>query len=148
MKANRLKWFLVFLLASAVFELPAQQSEADRKMLAEIRAQAEKGDAQSQSELGNTFYLGSLGVEKDAVEAAKWFCKAAKQNHADAQYNLGVCYDKGQGVVKDYVEAYKWSLLSAEQGIELAREPNPALEARMTREQIAEGQKLAHSSKP
>jgi len=46
MKANRLVWtFLLLLLSAAAFQLHAQQGEADRKLLAEIRAQAEKGDA-------------------------------------------------------------------------------------------------------
>jgi TPR repeat protein len=89
MKANRLKWFLLFLLASGVFQLPAQQSEEDRKLLADIRAKAEKGDAQSQFELGNTFYFGNLRAAKDKGEAVKWYRKAAEQNDAQAQYNLG-----------------------------------------------------------
>ena len=33
------------------------------------------------------------------VEAVKWFRKAAEQNYAVAQYNLGVCYE--QGVAKN-----------------------------------------------
>jgi TPR repeat protein len=33
------------------------------------------------------------------MEAVKWFRKAAEQNFAVAQYNLGVCYE--QGVAKD-----------------------------------------------
>src|ERR1035438_10255840 len=88
MKANRLRWFLLFLLVSAVLRLPAQQSEADRKLLADLRAQAEKGDAQSQYELGLSFHNGSLGVAKDEAEAAKWYRKAAEQNDPQAQYNL------------------------------------------------------------
>jgi TPR repeat protein len=32
-----------------------------------------------------------------------------------AQYNLGVCYDKGEGVSKDPVEAAKWYRKAAEQ---------------------------------
>src|ERR1035438_9886500 len=102
MKANRLRWFLLFLLVSAVFQLPAQQSEADRKLLADIRAKAERGDAQSQNELGATFSVGKLGVMKDEVEAVKWWRKAAEQNNAMAQYNLGLCYCDGEGVAKDY----------------------------------------------
>src|ERR1035441_3024310 len=97
MKANRLGWFLLLLLGSAVFQLPAQQSEADRKLLADIRAKADKGDAQSQVELGNTFYSGNLGAAKDEAEAVKWFRKAAEQNHAEAQNWLGFCYAKGRG---------------------------------------------------
>ena len=184
MKANGLRWFLLFLLVSAVFRLLAQQSEADRKLLADLRALAEKGDAQSQYELGLSFHNGSLGVAKDEAEAAKWyrkaaeqndpqaqynlgvcyakgegvaqdyvkavkwFRKAAEQNDAQAQYNLGICYAKGQGVRKDYVEASKWMLLAAEQGDEDAKKNVAALEVRMTREQIAEGQKLARNFKP
>jgi TPR repeat protein len=88
MKANRLGWFLVFLLGSAVFQLSAQQSEADRKLLADVRAKAEKGDAKSQLELGWTFHNGSLGVAKDETEAATWYRKAAEQNCAAAQLSL------------------------------------------------------------
>ncbi|MEI7941277.1 MAG: hypothetical protein WCK27_31770 [Verrucomicrobiota bacterium] len=51
MKATRLRWFLLLLLAIDVCQLPAQQSEADSTLLADIRAKAEKGDAQSQFEL-------------------------------------------------------------------------------------------------
>ena len=65
-----------------------------------------------------------------------------------AQYNLGVCYDRGRGVAKDYVEAYKWNLLAAGQGEEHARTNVTILEGMMTREQIAEGQKLARNFKP
>jgi TPR repeat protein len=47
-------------------------------------------------------------VTKDDVEAAKWYRKAAEQNHTRAQVNLGLLYGNGEGVVKDYVEAAKW----------------------------------------
>jgi len=46
---------------------------------------------------GAAFFLGKGGLTKDEVEAVKWFRKAAEQNLADAQYNLGVCYAKGEG---------------------------------------------------
>jgi hypothetical protein len=52
MKANRFLFTVLFLLSAAVFRLPAQQNEADRKVLAEIRAGADKGDAKAQYELG------------------------------------------------------------------------------------------------
>ena len=51
-------------------------------------------------------------------------------------------------MAKDYVEAYKWVLLAAGQGYENAKKPMTTLEDMMTREQIAEGQKLARSFKP
>ena len=115
MKAKLLRWFLFFLLAGAVFQSPAQQSEADRKLLADVRAKAEKGDAQSQYELGAAFVIGSLGVAKDEAEAVEWFRKAAKHNNTQAQNLLGICYHNGEGVAQDYVEAVKWFRKAAEQ---------------------------------
>src|SRR5206468_6802374 len=102
MKANRLVFTVLLLLSAAVFQLRAQQTEADRKLLAEIRAGADKGDAKAQYELGAAFLLGTLGVAKDEVEAVKWFRKAAEQNYAFAQFMLGACYHDGQGVTKNY----------------------------------------------
>src|SRR6266516_4290983 len=184
MKANRFLFTVLFLLSAAVFRLPAQQNEADRKVLAEIRAGADKGDAKAQYELGRAFFSGTLGVSKDEAEAVKWFrkaaeqnvadaqynlgvCyaigqgvteddaesvkwfrKAAEQNYADAQYNLGVCYDSGEGVAKDEIEAYKWWLLAAGHGNDDAKYNMTIVENKMTREQIAEGQRLARDFKP
>src|SRR6266481_3770679 len=183
MKANRLVLTVLLLVTADVFQLPAQQNEADRKVLAEIRAGADKGDAKAQYELARAFFSGTLGVAKDeaeavkwfrkaaeqnvadaqynlgvcyangqgvtedAAEAVKWFRKAAEQNLADAQYNLGVCYDSGEGVAKDEVEAYKWWLLAAGQGNDDAKYNMTIVENKMSREQIAEGQRLARDFK-
>jgi S1-C subfamily serine protease len=46
------------------------------------------------------------------------------------------------------VEAYKWVLLTAAQGNENAKKNTTVLEGLMTRDQIAEGQKLARNFKP
>lgn len=40
----------------------------------------------------------------------------AEQGHADAQYNLGLLYAKGQGVQKDDVQARQWYEKAAVQG--------------------------------
>jgi hypothetical protein len=120
MKVNQLV-FTVLLLSVAVFQLPAQQTEADRKLLAEIRARADTGDAKAQYELGAAFLFRTFGVAKDAVEAVKWLRKAAEQNDADAQTLLGTCYVDGQGVTKDYAEAVKWFREAAEQNNAVAQ---------------------------
>jgi FOG: TPR repeat, SEL1 subfamily len=93
-------------------------------------------------------YQDRQGALKDYAEAVKWYRKAAEQNHGRAQFNLGLCYYKGDGVLKDYVEAYKWWLLAAAKGAERARKLLPLLENVMSREQVAEGQKLARDFKP
>jgi TPR repeat protein len=46
---------------------------------------------------------------------------AADRGHANAQYNLGVCYANGTGVTKDEREAIHWYRLAADQGSEDAR---------------------------
>ena len=45
------------------------------------------------------------------------FRKLAEQGAAIAQYNLGVCYYKGDGVAEDKREAVKWYRKAAEQGL-------------------------------
>ena len=47
--------------------------------------------------------------------------KSAEQGNAQAQYNLGVCYAKGNGVTKDYAEAVKWFRKAAVQGHQNAK---------------------------
>jgi len=55
------------------------------------------------------------------VEAAECFRRAAEQGHAEAQFNLGICYEDGDGVPWSYDEAVKWYSKAAEQGHEEAK---------------------------
>ena len=41
----------------------------------------------------------------------------AEQGIAEAQYNLGLMYSRGEGVPRDDKEAMRWYRLSAEQGV-------------------------------
>ena len=56
--------------------------------------------------------LNTKADKEDAVE----YRKAADQGDAEAQYDLGLCYELGSGVPKDEVEAVKWYRKAAEQG--------------------------------
>jgi hypothetical protein len=60
-------------------------------------------------------------VEQDFREAAKWYLAAADQELADAQCNLGLCYQTGRGVPKDTREAVKWFIKAARQGNKTAQ---------------------------
>ena len=108
---------------------------------------AEQGHAPAQRRLGFCYDNGE-GIPKNESEAVKWYRRAAEQGDVSAQCNLGVCCFNGSGVTKDAVEAYKWLLLAAGQGEEKAKRNLPVVEQRMTREQIAEGQKLARKFRP
>ena len=79
----------VLIAAVALSGCTEKQSKTDRKPLADTRAKAENGDAQSQFNLGSWYAKGE-GVAKDYVEAVKWYRKAAEQNSAEAQDALGV----------------------------------------------------------
>ena len=52
----------------------------------------------------------------DYTKAVEYFQKAAEQGYAMAQYNLALCYGKGEGVTKNYTEAVKWFKKAAAQG--------------------------------
>jgi S1-C subfamily serine protease len=148
LKANRLVFTVLLLFSAAVFELRAEQTEIDRKQVAELwAAKAKAGDVDYEFRLG-FLYANGLGVDKDEVQAVKWFRKAAEQNDADAQRSLGQCYGDGKGVAKDYVESYKWMLLAAGQGNRVAKKFATIFENNFSREQIAEGQRLARNFKP
>ena len=53
----------------------------------------------------------------DFAAALKEWKPLADQGDADAQYYLGVMYEKGVGVPQDSKEAVKWYRLAAEQGL-------------------------------
>jgi hypothetical protein len=77
--------------------------------------QASAGDHKAQTGLG-FMYAKGRGLDKDPVEALKWYRLAAEQGNAFAQSEIGVMYMDGVGVDQDYKEAIKWYQLAAEQG--------------------------------
>ena len=106
------------------------------------RKAAEQGQANAQFCLGEIYSNGE-GVELDTVEAVKWYRKAADQGFAAAQLNLGEMYAIGDGITEDSVIAYMWFNLAASQNYEDAKESKGIISKKMTREQIAEAQKLS-----
>ena len=82
----------------------------------DLKQKAEAGDVAAQLDLALCYNTGS-GIEKNPVEAHKWFLKAAEQGNGRALNAVGMDYEWGTGgVEKDIVEAVKWYRKSAEQG--------------------------------
>ena len=50
-----------------------------------------------------------------------WFCNAAEQGHAEAQFALGKLYASGYGMKKNDELATTWFRKAAEQGHSLAK---------------------------
>eukprot|EP00617_Octactis_speculum_P014727 CAMPEP_0185747234 /NCGR_PEP_ID=MMETSP1174-20130828/5836_1 /TAXON_ID=35687 /ORGANISM="Dictyocha speculum, Strain CCMP1381" /LENGTH=292 /DNA_ID=CAMNT_0028422301 /DNA_START=334 /DNA_END=1212 /DNA_ORIENTATION=+ len=61
-------------------------------------------------------YANGEGLERDDIEAARWYEMAAEQGDASAQYNLGNMYRKGRGVDKNLEVALHWYRKAADQG--------------------------------
>lgn len=120
MKFKRVLFGLGLTLMLSMQTLHAQQSDLDTKELAELRAKAEKGDADAQYRLSGC-YIAGKGVMKSYAEAMVWLRKAAEQNHAKAQLYLARGYTKGVGVPKDEVEAMKWLRKAADLNLAMAQ---------------------------
>jgi len=93
----------------------ALSSPAAAESIKELRARAEQGDADAQSNLGLKYYNGR-DVPRDYAEALLWFRRAAEQGNASGQNSLGWMYMNGKGVPQDYAEALRWYRKAAEQG--------------------------------
>ena len=104
-----------------------------------------------------TVLLGSSGVcwsadfqkgldaynRGDYATALKEWTPLAEQGDVDAQYNLGLMYNKGQGVPQDYVRAHMWYNIAASTGEEVAIKNRNIVAEDMTPSQMEQAQKLA-----
>ena len=120
-----------------------------------MRRAAEEGNPEAQFSLGELYEEGQL-ISEDFAQTVEslleWYGRAAEQGHVDAQFNLGRMYADGEGVAQDYVLAHMWLNLSTSRtsGDEHKDEAEmrDAIAAEMTREQVAEAQRLAREWKP
>ena len=168
---------MLFLVASLVLQ-GHQPGFAEDRELAQLRNDAEQGDAEAQFKLGIVYDFGR-GVPEDKLEAVKWYQKAAEQGnaysqdslgrmyltgesiprnyreafnwvqraaeqgYAQAQARIGSIYYFGNGVPEDYVKAYAWWNLAAAQGDEKVVKLKDSLRKSLTRDQLAEAQRLS-----
>jgi TPR repeat protein len=94
----------------------AYQKGDYKTALSVFRAEAEKGDARAQYNLG-VLYLTGHGVGRDPAQALLWDRRAADQGLAVAQHQLGLLYYRGEGTGQNYAEAAKWFRKAADQGL-------------------------------
>lgn len=101
-----------------------------------------QGHAGAQISLGIMFNDGR-GVAQNYKRAMDLWEQAAEQGNAIAQFNLGDMYSECRGVEQDYVEELKWYSLAADNGDPDAAKCRDIVEAKMTRQQIAEALRRA-----
>ena len=125
------------------------------KWLREIASSPGTQATKAPCDLG-TMYEKGLGTYRSYPEAAQWYRTCANQGLWEGQMELGFLYADGKGVPKDLVLAYMWLNLAAASApqndfVSMANDiakQRDALASTMTREQIAEAQRLSREWKP
>lgn len=107
---------LFFVMLSLAGVSACQQMD-----LSSVRAKAETGDAEAETQLGFMYLVGQ-GVEKDKVESFKWYSKAAQQGYPKALYAVGAAYYNGDGIGIDDEKSYIYFRLASHAGYKQADE--------------------------
>lgn len=106
--------------------IKSERTQEIKDSLANIMADAKKGDAVAMNEVGTWYYEGKH-VKQDYKEAYDWWSKSALQQNTRAIANLGMCYQFGRGVEKDSVDAirlYEKSIKDGNMALFQQREKN------------------------
>ncbi|MDD5628508.1 MAG: caspase family protein [Elusimicrobia bacterium] len=108
----------------------------------------DQGNAYAPNGLGYLYRVGRAGFPKDSAKALQFFRTGYERGDlVHSPGNLGGMYENGEGVTQDYVQAYRWYLISAAHEGPV-RDALERLKALMTKEQVAEAQKLAAAAQP
>jgi TPR repeat protein len=105
---------LAFAVCFALL-IVAPRMSGTEQALSSLREQAERGSADAQFRLGDTYWQGH-GLPQDHEQALIWFRKAAEQGNAQAQSRIGTMYANGLSVERDEAQAVFWYRKAAEQG--------------------------------
>ena len=101
---------ITLALLLTIIALPMLAQKAD-----DFREKASQGDKEAQCNLGLCYQQG-IGTEKDMQQAIFWMEKAAKQDYAPAQFNLGTFYLD----LENYEQALFWLTKASNQYYALA----------------------------
>ncbi|EJK53661.1 hypothetical protein THAOC_26854, partial [Thalassiosira oceanica] len=89
--------------------------------LARIRARVDKNDPTAICLLGQKYYHGNLGLQKDVRRAAELWTEAAELGSNQAFFELGLAYQRGEGVEQNEKKAVHFYTKAAKQGHVLSR---------------------------
>ena len=114
-----LRWLRV-AAGSGLPEAQTAYDELNRAQLVRefeiLRASAKGGDAAAQYALGRHYLTGKVPLAVNPAQALVWFTRAAEQQYADAQFDVGIFYKDGTTVPRDLVRAKQWLSKAAAQG--------------------------------
>ncbi|EJK44513.1 hypothetical protein THAOC_36935, partial [Thalassiosira oceanica] len=93
---------------------PYPDNDAD--ILAMITVRVAKKDPEAINYLGEQYYHGELGLQKNMCKAVKLWTDAVELGSIEALFNLGAAYDNGEGAKEDKKKAVQLYTRAAMQG--------------------------------
>ncbi|EJK44256.1 hypothetical protein THAOC_37223, partial [Thalassiosira oceanica] len=93
----------------------------DVDSLAMIQARVGKKDPEAINFLGEQYFFGQLGLQRDTQKGVELYTEAEELGSINALFNLGNAYRLGEGVQKDKAKAIHFYKTAAMQGHVLAR---------------------------
>ena len=90
--------------------------DSDSGMLEMVQARVKKKDPDAIHLLGQKYFFGSLGLQKDMRKAVELYTEAAELGSFDALFSLGIAYDRGEGVQQDKAKGFQFYKKAAMQG--------------------------------
>lgn len=103
-------------------ELQSKQQIVNEQKKEQLKEPVEEEKKKQPLKLEDINYIGwchaqgKMGFKQNWEEAIKWFNIAAEKGFADAQCNLGICYQNGWGVQKNIDKAIELYTKAAKQG--------------------------------
>lgn len=94
-----------------------EREKVQKQRLEKLENAAQAGSKSAILELGNNYFYGRLGLEKDTAMAAQWWRRGADKNHRQCMYNLANLFIRGDGVEKSEDEALKYYMKAADFGL-------------------------------
>jgi TPR repeat protein len=105
---------------------------------------AHKGNARAQFDLALMYARGTNGVAHDEKTAFHWFHKAARNNHVEAKFYMGLSFEQGRGVKKQASLARYWFKLASKSGHRQAMAHLASIENSL-RPQYARGYRISYN---
>ena len=96
-------------------------AESDEEEVRRTEKLMERGDAHAFNQLARYYDDGTMGLPQDQAKANELYLKAGELGHAEAYYNLGCSYYRGDGVEIDMKKAKHYYELATINGDVAAR---------------------------
>ena len=104
------------MMLAIMYQTGQGVAKSDSDYIQWLKAAADKGQPEAQTQYGKTLFFGWNGMTADPAAGLAWVRKAADAGLADAQTFTGMAYRDGRGVAKDVQAALKWLRAAAAQG--------------------------------